>query len=195
MLQALLPPQLHAQAGAVAVGKGQLLFQSRRRPTRMYFVVRGEVVLQRLDREGSLLVLQRIHRGLVAEASLQASAYHCDAVVTAAGEVVTVPIGALKEALTRDHDFAMRWIGMLGAELRRLRAQCERLSLKGVAERLLHLLQTEGVQGRLEVPSDLKSLAAELAVSHEALYRTLAKLAREGRIRRDAGALTLVAGR
>ena len=78
---------------------------------------------------------------------------------------------------------------MLNAEVRRLRAQCERMSLKGVGERLLHLVATEGVDGVLPIGSGLKSLATELAVSHEALYRAVAALEKDGVLARDAGRL------
>ncbi len=81
---------------------------------------------------------------------------------------------------------------MLNSEVRRLRAQCERMSLKGVGERLLHLIETEGVNGRLRIESGLKSLATELAVSHEALYRLVAALERSGVLMRESGCLILL---
>lgn len=81
---------------------------------------------------------------------------------------------------------------MLNAEVRRLRAQCERMSLKGVGERLLHMVETEGVDGRLRIGSGLKSLATELAVSHEALYRAVAALEKSGVIVREAACLMRV---
>jgi CTP-dependent riboflavin kinase len=65
---------------------------------------------------------------------------------------------------------------MLNKELKRLRAQCERLSLKSVKDRLLHLIETEGEDGKLALGTGLKSIAAELSVSHEALYRTVSDL-------------------
>ncbi|MBI5259161.1 MAG: Crp/Fnr family transcriptional regulator [Burkholderiales bacterium] len=190
-LQQLLPAALLGQCTTRRVARDTRLFHQRQRPRAMHFVAHGEVLLQRPGEQGSALVLQRIRQGLVAEASLQAGAYHCDAVVAVPAEIVSLPIGPLREALAADPAFAMRWIGMLNAELRRQRMQCERLSIKGVRERVLHLLATEGSAGRLAVPAGLKSLATELAVTHEALYRTLAALAREGRVTREPGALLL----
>ncbi len=72
-------------------------------------------------------------------------------------------------ALTSDAAFALRWIGMLNREVRRLRQQCERLSLNTVEARLLHLLRTEGDASGVPVGSGLKTLAPEIGVSHEAL--------------------------
>ena len=42
-----------------------------------------------------------------------------------------------------------------------------------------------------KIEGTLKDLAAELGLSHEALYRTLAKLEAAGRIRRGAATITL----
>lgn len=193
-LRRLLPPALLAAATAIRLRRGERLFLQRQRPRHMYFVVTGEIVLERVGASGNAVVLQRVRHGFVAEASLQSSSYHCDGLVTADGEAVALPLEALTGELARDPEFALRWIGMLGQEVRRLRGQCERLSLRGVGERLLHLIETEGEQGRLAVPQGLKSLATELAVSHEALYRTVAALEQENIVVRDDGSISLASG-
>lgn len=138
------------------------------------------------------MVLQRTQHGFVAEASLQSARYHCDAVVTLSGELVAIPLPPIKQALLTDPAFATRWISMLNREVKRLRAQCERLTMKGVKERLLHLIETEGNQGSLAIVSNLKSLAAELGVTHEALYRAVADLERSDVLVRRDGLLILV---
>ena len=86
-----------------------------------------------------------------------------------------------------DHDsaFASRWVGMLSREVKRLRLQCERLSLNKVRDRLLHLLETEGQNGKYPLGSGLKSLAGELGVTHEALYRCVAAMERNKVLTRD----------
>lgn len=191
-LRKLLPPSLMTTSSGLELRKGQPLFLQRQRPRYMHFVVGGEIVLERIGAGGDPVVLQRVHQGFVAEASLQSGSYHCDAVVTSPGWAIAVPIEPLKAELATDSAFALRWIGMLNAEVRRLRAQCERMSLKGVGERLLHMVETEGVDGRLRIASGLKSLATELAVSHEALYRAVAALEKSGVILRESGGLMVV---
>lgn len=191
-LRKLLTPSLMAESSGLELRKGDSLFQQRQRPRYMHFVVGGEIVLERIGEGGDPVVLQRVRQGFVAEASLQSGSYHCDAVVTSPGRAIAVPIEPLKAELAINSAFALRWIGMLNAEVRRLRAQCERMSLKGVGERLLHMVETEGVDGRLPIGSGLKSLATELAVSHEALYRAVASLEKSGVIVRESGGLMLV---
>jgi hypothetical protein len=51
---------------------------------------------------------------------------------------------------------------------KRLRLHCDRLSMKSVKDRVLHLIDTEGKVGQYQVTTGLKSLAGELGVSHEA---------------------------
>ncbi len=187
----LLPPGLQALCAASPCARGALLFKQGTKPTHMLFVIRGEVTLQRLGRQGESVVLQRTRHGFVGEASLESARYHCDAIVTLSGEVVAIPITSIKQALAADSAFASRWIAMLNQEVKRLRAQCERLSMRGVKQRLLHLIETEGRDGRLPLGSGLKSLAAELGVTHEALYRAVAALEKNGVLRRQDEVLIL----
>lgn len=184
-IDALLPPALKAQLTELALSRGEYLFRQGQGPRRMYLVLHGEVLLERPGESGAAVTLQRVRGGFVAEASLQAERYHCDALVAAPGAALWLPLEVLRAQLSEDGAFALRWIGMLSGEVRRLRAQCERLSFNSVSERLLHLIETEGAQGWLSLPRGLKSLAPELAVTHEALYRTAARLERDGVIRRD----------
>jgi CRP-like cAMP-binding protein len=151
------------------------------------------VVLERGTANGASVVLQRTHQGFVSEASLQSPRYHCDAVVVVDARITRVPVPALLQALSDDPAFAMRWIGMLNQEVRRLRLQCERLNLKGVQARVLHWLETEGTSGCCAVTAGYKSLAAELGVSHEALYRALADMVDAGLVLREPERLCLKA--
>jgi CRP-like cAMP-binding protein len=190
-LHALLPAALHGRCERQAHARGAVLFHTGRRPAAMYFVDRGEVLLQRIGEDGDLLVLQRTRHGFVGEASLQAERYHCDAVVAADALLTRIPRQALLDALTTDAAFALRWIGMLNTELRRLRQQCERLGLRTVQARLLHLVRTEGGADGLDIGSGLKTLASSLGVTQEALYRSVAALERQGRLARRDGRLRL----
>jgi CRP-like cAMP-binding protein len=190
-LEALLPPGLHAQCELRRLDRGSLLFETGRRPGYMHFVSDGEVVLQRMGEDGEVVVLQRTRHGFVGEASLQSERYHCDAVVVVDADVTRIPRPALLGALRSDAAFALRWIGMLNQEVRRLRQQCERLSLNTVEARLLHLLRTEVSPRGLPLGSGLKTLAREIGVTHEALYRCVAALEKRGVVAREDGSLRL----
>jgi len=191
-LAALLPDTLHAACQARSYKKGEVLFAMGDKPQAMFFVESGEVVLQRMSLQGDAVVLQRASRGFVAEASLQSVRYHCDARVVAASHITHVGLVELQEAMATDPIFAQRWILMLNSELRRLRLQCERLALNRVQDRLLHLIETEGTAGHLPMGAGLKSLAGQIGVTHEALYRCVAGLVKAQRLQRSPQGLFLV---
>jgi CRP-like cAMP-binding protein len=191
-LLSLLPIALHAACSTRRYARGETLFRAGRRPSSMYFVSAGEVALLRHGRDGDQVILQRTRHGFVAEASLQAERYHCDATALAESDVALLPLGSLVAALESDPAFALRWVAMLNKEVRRLRMQCERLSLNTVQARLLHLLRTESADPGVPIGVGLKFIAREIGVSHEALYRCLADLERRGLVERKNGFLKLV---
>jgi CRP-like cAMP-binding protein len=170
---------------------GAAIFLAGQRPTWLFFVASGEAALSRTDRNGRSLVLRRVSRGFLAEASLSSARYHCDAHSLAATELIAFPVTAVRRAIDSDAEVRWSWIGMLAAEIRRQRDSAERLSLKSVRERLLHWLLTEGEDGRFVFRTSRKALAAELGVTHEALYRTIAALVRSGELSDDGKSLRL----
>lgn len=190
-LRSLLPYALHRLCEQRRHERSARLFETGLRPASMYYVSDGEVVLQRIGEDGELVILQRTRHGFVGEASLQSDRYHCDAIVVTDATVTRIPRQALLEALTSDSAFALRWVGMLNKEVRRLRQQCQRLSLNTVEARLLHLIRTEGDAAGLATGSGLKSLAREIGVTHEALYRCVAGLEKRGLLMRADGRLCL----
>jgi len=193
-LAALLPASLNAACVTARHDKGARLFATGDKPVHMFFIASGEVLLERVGAQGSVVVLQRTRHGFIGEASLQADRYHCDSRVILPSAVTRVPVAQIRAALAQDPAFASRWIAMLNREVRRLRLQCERLSLNKVQDRLLHLLETEGQNGRYAMGGGLKSLAADLGVTHEALYRCVADAEKKGLLRREDGFLGLTGG-
>ena len=190
-LKTLLPPQIHELCTGAFYKRSERLFLTGKIPQWMFYVIAGEVTLERTGLQGEPVVLQRTRLGFVSEASLKVAKYHCDALAITDSNVIKVPAKELAAALDRDPEFASRWISMLNAEVKRLRLHCERLSMKSLKDRVLHLINTEGFNGEYQVNTGLKSLAGELGVTHEALYRTLAALEKTKTIRREDGLLAL----
>ncbi len=193
-LALLLPKDLHACCVTAVHPKGKDLFAAGRKPVNMFFVTRGEVVLERVGAHGGAAVMQRTRHGFVGEASLQSACYHCDGKVIAVSEITQISIALIRSALATDPGFAGRWIAMLNREVQRLRLQCERMSLIKVQDRLIHLLETQGVNGQYPLGSGLKSIASELGVTHEALYRCVAGMEKQGRLVRASGFLKMPHG-
>jgi CRP-like cAMP-binding protein len=185
-LHELLPKSLIASCEEVQFPRGACLFKAGDKPERMFFVVSGEVVLERPGLQGNSIILQRTRRGFVSEASLKSARYHCHGQVVANVKIVQLPIRLVRDAMDSDPAFAGRWIGMLNKEVKRLRLQCERLSLTKVQDRFVHLLETEGAKGCFPIGAGIKSLAAELGVTHEALYRCIYAMEKLGTLLRTA---------
>lgn len=173
-----------------AFDKGASLFRRGDVPAHMFYVVAGEARLQRNAPTGLEVVYQRTRRGFLAEASLDHAAYHCDGVAIEPTRALAIPIAGFRAALAHD---AVRtfWLGLLGAELRRVRAHAERLALRSARDRILHYVETEGRGGAVVLTQSKKALAAELGLTHEALYRTLRAMADDGTLDLDGPTIRL----
>jgi CRP-like cAMP-binding protein len=177
-----IPQRLRDHATEVRAGAADTLYRIGARPRFMLFVLEGEIRLVRRARNGAEIVLQRATAGFLAEASLDASRYHCNIVAGRDSRIIAFPIGHFRDALQQDEGFRDFWTKRLARELRKARGQCERLSLRGAAQRIEHYIEAEGSNGRLELRQTRKAWAAELGMTHEALYRALASLVRAGRV-------------
>jgi CRP-like cAMP-binding protein len=169
-----------------------VLFRLGERPALLYYVLEGEIALLRHSVRGQAIVLQRARHGLLAEASVESRSYHCDGVARVRSRVCTLPLGALRRALAEDAAFAGAWARHMAGEIRRLRARAERLQLRGAEARIVHYLESEGIDGAIELDQPLKSWALELGITHEALYRALARMTRSGHLARAGSRLRLL---
>lgn len=191
LLRGLLPKELLEQCHAHHFEKGAYLFHHGKKPEYMFFIVSGEAVLTRTSSHGEPTILQRCRGGFISEASLLVDAYHCDAIATHNGQAITLPIKSLRDSLA-DDKFSMKWVQLLSKEIMRLRTQSERLGLKDIRSKLIHLIEAEGKNGVLTLQSDFKSLASEIGVTHEALYRAIATLEKEGLLEKHPDSLELL---
>jgi len=175
------------------MGKGQRIFRLGDEVEAVYRVLDGEVCLTRFSPEGAEIVLYRAREGdFFAEASLFGTHYHCDAICTRSGRCLRLPAEALRHCLVNDPGFAMEWVAMLSRNIRRQRAAQERLGLKSLRMRVIHYLVDRGEEGRVKLDQPIIRWAVELGASHEALYRTLAEMEREGVLQRQGQTLILL---
>lgn len=185
------PESLRRSADPWDVEAGRQLFRVGDAVHAVFTIIRGDVRLIRRDRNGTEVVLQRSRGGFFAEASLNSQAYHCDAVAAENSTLLRFPVLAFRSALDEDADFRDAWMTHLAREVRKLRAQCERLSLHSAADRVLHYLESEGSNGSVVLTQTRKAWAAELGLSHEALYRTLKRLQEDAVIQIDGDEISV----
>jgi len=189
-LLAALPEPARRLTRSLEIQRQSSLFGRGDHPQAMFFVLSGEVRMIRRSRSGGEVVLQRTQRGFLAEASLDQPTYHCDAFAAVPTRLLAVQRKAFTQALAVN-DFRDRWIAHLARELRKVRAHTERLSLKTARERIVHFIETEGEAGVVDLNQSKKDWAAELGLTHEALYRTLAQMEKRGELTLEQSRLTL----
>lgn len=178
-------------ATRLELAAGEALFRQGDTARAIFAVDTGELRLLRQTVDGRQVVLHRARPGaLFAEAALFADAYHCDAVAAVASRVRAYPKRPLLAAFHADPARAEGFMAVLAHEIHALRARVEERTIRSARERVLHhlALTAEG-DGTFRLDGTLIDLAAEIGLTHEALYRALAALEAEGRISRRPGAI------
>lgn len=152
---------------------GEHLFREADPVRRMFVVVEGGIKLARVNQGGGELVLQRAGAGaLVAEASFFSERYHCSAQALLPSRLAAVSLQRL-HALDESATLMQRFARHLAGELQRTRMLAEILTLGTVRQRLDAWLAAG--DGKLPPKGMWLTLAAEIAVTPEALYRELAR--------------------
>jgi len=192
-----LPAPVRAAAIERKLEAGEALFRLGDKAAGPCEIVSGRVRLARVDAGGHETVLHVAGPGdTVAEASLFSPAYHCDAIASTPAIVRLYPKKVMLDAFARDPRAAQAFTAMLARQVMKLRARLEQRNIRSARERLHHyLVLNAGADGRtVALRGTLKELAAELGLTHEALYRTLAALERAGEIKRGKGRIVLARG-
>jgi CRP-like cAMP-binding protein len=189
-----LSPSVRASGIERKLNAGEALFRSGERTVGLYEILSGRVKLVRVDRSGRETVLYNAGGGdTLAEASLFSPTYHCDAIAATAATVRLYPKAAILEELRCSPDAAEAFIAALARQVMGLRTQLERRNIRSARDRVWHFLTLNvEADGRTVVlPGNLKELAVDLGLTHEALYRTLARMTAEGEIKRLDGKIRL----
>jgi CRP-like cAMP-binding protein len=173
---------------------GEALFRQGEATAAIYVVRAGRVRLVRHLDDGSTVAL---HAALadetLAEAALFAEAYHCDAVAEIASEVAVIPKTELLAALEADPRACMALAEGLASQVRDLRARLELRNIRAATERILCWLRMRatGAPPTVRIDRPWTEIAAEIGLTHEAIYRALAALQRDGRIVRGPDLIVL----
>lgn len=173
--------------------RGQALFRQGDATFGVFRIARGRVRLERRTFDGRLVVLHTPRAGeLFAEASLFADAYHCDAVAVTEASVEVYD----KAALLADLGVAATSGGLVATMARNLQEARGRLELRNVRsarERVLLWLDLRAdPAGAIAAEGELQDIAAELGLTREAFYRTMAALERDGLIAREGARIVLL---
>jgi CRP-like cAMP-binding protein len=189
-----LPLSLEAGSVVRNLAAGEVLFKQGDRAAAIYKVESGRLRLIRRTVDDHLVVLHTARSGeLFAEASLFSEVYHCDAVAAASSRVRVYPKATLIAALRTEPTFAEAFMARLARQLQELRARMELRNIRSARERVLQYFRlSAGLEGRsVAIEGRLQDIAAEVGISREALYRTLAALETDGSISRTETEIVL----
>jgi CRP-like cAMP-binding protein len=140
------------------------------------------------------VILHTARRGeFFAEASLCAEAYHCDAIAAAQSNVRVYQKEIVINALRTNPALAEAFMARLARQLQELRARMELRNIRSARERVFQYLRLRaGIGGRIiGLDGELQDIAAEIGMTREVLYRTLAALETEGHLTRTETAILL----
>ena len=186
---------LSLEAGSVIRELGaEVLFEQGDRAAAIYKVESGRLRLVRRTVDDHLVILHTAcRREFFAEASLFAATYHCDAVAAEPSQIRVYPKAKVMEALRTDPVLAPAFMARLAHQLQELRARMELRSIHSARERVLQYLRLRADLDRrsIAIEGQLQDIAAEIGITREALYRTLAPLEAEGSIAREGSAIAL----
>ena len=190
-----LPAPARQQARERKLKAGEALFRLGDKSAGLVEVVSGRVRLRRIDRSGREIVLYVAAPGdTIAEASLFSPRYHCDAVASTDAAVRVYPKAAVLAAFAEDPKAVQGFAATLAHQVMTLRTRLEQRNIRSARERVRHFLALHVDEDGRTVDlggATLKETAAELGLTHEALYRTLSALERAGEIKRSGTTITL----
>lgn len=156
-----------------------VLFRQGQPTSGLFRIISGRVTLRRHSEKGEVLTLHRAAAGATfAEASIFSDVYHCDAICDAAGIVEKLDKAAVLKLMEADQDFSAAFTRHLAQQVQHYRAHIEMLAIKSAKERIMVAVQA----GYFEATA--MELASHINLSHEACYRGLRTLCKEGRMRR-----------
>ncbi|MBI2236213.1 MAG: Crp/Fnr family transcriptional regulator [Magnetospirillum sp.] len=171
---------------------GQALFRQGDATFGIFAVVSGRLGLVRHTSEGREVAVHVASAGdTFAEAALFSDVYHCDAVAAVSSRIAVLPKDAVLRAFAADPAAALGFTARLARQVQTLRSRLEIRNLRSASERVHQFLLLAAKAGTVDFDRPLKEVAAEVGLSHEAFYRALAALARQGHIIRRSRVIEL----
>jgi CRP-like cAMP-binding protein len=187
-----------AATKAVKVDVGKAVFRQGEAIRWLYRVATGGVRLSRVLARGTEITLARSgENDILAEASVFAARYHCDAIAETQSTLTRYSMRDIHALLKAKPEAAMAYGAHLAAELMNLRAIAEIRAIRRADERLLAWLhlRSSGASAAFDGKGAWPSVAKQIGLTGESIYRALARLERAGKIRRERGKIELATAR
>jgi len=166
----------------VALTRGQVLWRRGERADAVAVIVRGRIDVVRDSANGKRMLLRSLGPGESAGFSaLSALAHSADLVAGASSTALVISGRALRDAIRRDPDIALRALAQLGETIVHLTDEMEELRFLDLDERLLRLIRRRARALReLHITHD--ELAQQVGATRENVSRALKRMERRGAI-------------
>lgn len=189
-----LPAAIQAFGVERTLRPNQVLFRMKGAAEGLYEVLSGKLRLLRRDAvAGEETVSIATAGDLIGQGALGSDIYHCEAVALTRAKVRLYRKAAVLAEVERNPDSARQLISMLAAEVMSLRTCLQLRAIRNARDRVRSYLRlsASGNSRTVSLPGTVKDLAAYLGLTHEALYRTLAKMAADGEIKRSKNGIAI----
>ncbi len=154
---------------------GEVAFRQDDKTRGLFYVLVGKIELRRFTEAGQSVIIHRAKGGeTFAEASLFSENYHCDAIATTKCHLIELDRAMIMQMFYSDPDFALAIAKRFAGQNQNYRRKLEILAIKSAEKRVLAAI----VEGLLN--ENIKDFAAEIGLTHEAVYRGLARLVVKG---------------
>ncbi len=159
------------------LNRQEILFHQNDTTRGLYLMLEGKIELQRYTENGDMVVIHRAKSGeTFAEASLFSNAYHCDAVAILNTTLIEFDRQQVLRQFQTNPEFALALTRRFAGQIQHYRRKLEILAIKKAEERVFAAI----VEGMMQ--SDIKTLSGEIGLTHEVVYRALARLTKLGRL-------------
>ncbi len=178
---------LFADGRRSVLAPGEALFRQGDPANRVFMIERGRVRMVRHLASGEAVAVHTGRAGeLFAEGALFATAYQCDGLAPEAAVVLACAKANVLEAFAASPSLGLELLERVTQQLHATRALVELRDIRSAEMRVLRHLQLRAdAAGAVALEGRLLEAAAELGLTHEAYYRALAALARQGAIQRS----------
>lgn len=156
---------------------GEIVFRQGDNIQGLYCVVDGELELIRHHQNGHAVIIHKAGQGeTFAEASLYSDFYHCDARATKPSKVALLSKKTVLAAIRSDNYFTEKLMKRFASQIQGYRRRLELFTINDATERTFAAVTDNMLTGTVMQFSD------EIGLSHEAVYRSLAKLVKQKRL-------------
>ena len=174
---------------------GDFVFRDNTEVSHIYFVRSGEIRVQRNLSNGQELVFFRVKEGsAVDEMALFLTKHPYTAVASVDSTLLLAQKPRMLELLRSKPTFMEQFFGCLASRYTESLMLRELASLRSADDRILMWLEWRAIMGEreLDLAGRMGGLGAELGLTRESVYRSLARLEKRRLIKRKDGVLQVL---